>query len=33
VYKRFSINWTHVLQFATLTLTAINLYITIQNSE
>lgn len=28
--KKFSINWTHVLQFATLTLTALNLYLTIE---
>ncbi len=31
VPKRFTINWTTVLQFTTLALTAVNLYITIQN--
>jgi len=31
--KKFSINWGTVLQFATLTLTALNLYITIQRLD
>lgn len=31
--KKFTINWTHVLQFVTLALTATNLYITIQRLD
>lgn len=32
VYKRWAINWTHVLQLATLALTAANLYVALQNN-